>query len=124
MSTVRDDVLTAGRRNRYGSKTRLRWGVRLCARRWGVPAHANTFKGKIMQSTTLVIGRSYLPTSNTEASFIKATAQAIARHPDISSDILAAGLLEIPTRFPKADVASATRKLVLEACKARDKSYC
>jgi hypothetical protein len=83
-----------------------------------------TFEGKIMQSTTLVIGRSYLPNSNTEASFIKATAKAIARHPDISSDILAAGLLEIPTRFPKADVASATRKLVLEACKARDKSCC
>ena len=77
-----------------------------------------------MQGTTLMIGRSYLPSSNTESGFIKATARAVALHPAISSDILAAGLLEIPTRFPNSDVALATKKLVLEVCKARDKSCC
>ena len=77
-----------------------------------------------MQGTTLMIGRSYLPSANTESSFIKATARAIALNPSISSDILAAGLLEIPTRFPNSDVALATKKLVLEVCKARDKGCC
>jgi len=77
-----------------------------------------------MPGATLTIGRSYLPAANTESSFIKATAKAVALHPAISSDILAAGLLEIPARFPNSDVASATRKLVLEVCKARDNSDC
>lgn len=77
-----------------------------------------------MQGATLTIGRSYLPTAKTESSFIKATARAIAHHPAISSDILAAGLLEIPTRFPNADFVEVTRKLVLEVCKARDNSGC
>jgi len=77
-----------------------------------------------MLRATLSIGRFYLPAANTESSFIKATAKAIALHPAISSDILAAGLLEIPTRFPNSDVASATRKLVLEVVKARDNCCC
>lgn len=74
-------------------------------------------------SPSLVLGRSFLPSSSIHTkAFVTRTVLQIRNNPDVAADITLAAASEMVDKIPSKDLGLALSRLIEESCKARDHS--